>query len=132
VLGVPLPSALLDLLRVQNGGVVADGHDAFPTSQPTSWSHDHVPFDALMGIGRRERTMSLLDTPYLVKEWGLPSQIVLLSGDGHCWIGLDYRGCGPDGDPSVTWFDAELDTELPLAGDFRTFVEKLTAGRAFA
>jgi hypothetical protein len=76
--------------------------------------------------------MSLLDTPYLVKEWGLPSQIVLLSGDGHCWIGLDYRGCGPDGDPSVTWFDAELDTELPLAGDFRTFVEKLTAGRAFA
>lgn len=132
VLGVPLPSALLDLLRVRNGGSVAADHDAFPTGQPNSWSHDHVPLDALMGIGRRERTMSLLDTPYLIEEWGLPSPIVLLSGDGHCWTGLDYRGRGPDGDPSVTWFDVELGTELALAGDFRTFVEKLTAGRSFA
>ncbi|WP_455357540.1 SMI1/KNR4 family protein [Streptomyces sp. SYSU K217416] len=131
VLEVTLPSALLDLLRVQNGGIVAADHDAFPTSQPTSWSEDHVPFDALMGIGPRERMTSLLDTPYLVTEWGLPSPIVLLSGDGHCWIGLDYRGCGPDGDPSVTWFDTDLDTELALATDFRTFVEKLTAGSAF-
>ncbi|MFF7546192.1 SMI1/KNR4 family protein [Streptomyces canus] len=131
VLGVTLPSALLDLLRVQNGGVVAADHDAFPTSRPTSWSHDHVPFDALMGIGRLDRVTSLLDTPYLVKEWGLSSPIVLLSGDGHCWIGLDYRGCGPDGDPSVTWFDIELDTELPLASDFRTFVENLTAASGF-
>ena len=131
VLGVALPSALLDLLRVQNGGVVAADHDAFPTSQPTSWSHDHVPFDALMGIGGLEGMTSLLDTPYLVKEWGLSSPIVLLSGDGHCWIGLDYRCCGPDGDPSVTWFDIELDTELTLASDFRTFVENLTAASGF-
>ncbi|CAM5313210.1 SMI1/KNR4 family protein [Streptomyces canus] len=131
VLGVTLPSALLDLLRVQNGGVVAADHDAFPTSRPTSWSQDHVPFDALMGIGRLERLTSLLDSPYLVEEWGLSSPIVLLSGDGHCWIGLDYRGCGPDGDPSVTWFDIELDTELTLASDFRTFVENLTAASGF-
>jgi hypothetical protein len=131
VLDVTLPSALLALLRVQNGGIVAADHDAFPTRQRTSWSEDHVPFDALMGIGPRERMTSLLDTPYLVTEWGLPSPIVLLSGDGHCWIGLDYRGCGPDGDPSVTWFDTDLDTELALASDFRTFVEKLTAGSAF-
>lgn len=64
-------------------------------------------------------------------EWELPSPIVLLSGDGHAWIGLDYRGWGPDGDPSVTWFDAERGSELSLAGDFRTFVENLTAGNSF-
>ncbi|GAA2324968.1 SMI1/KNR4 family protein [Streptomyces kunmingensis] len=131
VLGVTLPSALTDLLWVQNGGIVADEHGAFPTGQPTSWSEGHVPFDALMGIGPSGQTPSLLDTPYLVTEWGLPSSIVLLSGDGHYWIGLDYRGCGPDGDPSVTWFDTDLDTDLTLAGVFKTFVEKLTAGRAF-
>ncbi|MET9431692.1 MULTISPECIES: SMI1/KNR4 family protein [unclassified Streptomyces] len=130
-LGVTLPPALLDLLRLQNGGIVAADHDAFPTSQPTSWSEDHVPFDALMGIGGLEHTMSLLDTPYLVEEWGLPSPIVLLSGDGHCWIGLDYRGRGRDGEPSVTWFDTELGTELALASDFGTFVEKLTAASVF-
>jgi hypothetical protein len=72
-----------------------------PPAKPTSWSQDHVPFDALMGIGGLEGMTSLLDTPYLVKEWGLSSPIVLLSGDGHCWIGLDYRGRGPDSDPSV-------------------------------
>ncbi|BAC67942.1 MULTISPECIES: SMI1/KNR4 family protein [Streptomyces] len=83
-----------------------------------------------MGIGRRERMTSLLDTPYLVKEWELPSPIVLLSGDGHCWISLDYRACGPNGEPSVTWFDTDLDTELALASDFRMFVENLTAGSA--
>ncbi|MFC9503749.1 hypothetical protein [Streptomyces sp. NPDC057002] len=68
LLGVTLPSALLDLLRVQNGGSVAADHDAFPTSRPTLWSEDHVPFDDLMGIGRRDGMISLLDTPYLIEE----------------------------------------------------------------
>ncbi|MGN9840165.1 SMI1/KNR4 family protein [Nonomuraea sp. H19] len=57
-LGVRFPSALLDLLRVQNGGQVAAGWNAFATSQPTSWSEDHIPFAELMGIGRRERMRS--------------------------------------------------------------------------
>ena len=109
LLGVRLPSALLELLRVQNGGVVADGWNVFPTSQPTSWSDSHVPFDTMAGIGAAEGTLSLRDTPYLVQEWGLPSPVVLLTGDGHWWIALDYRECGPDGEPSVTWFDTELD-----------------------
>ncbi len=131
VLGVTLPSALLDLLRVQNGGIVSADHDAFPTSRPSSWSEDHVPFDNLMGIGRRDGTTSLLDTPYLVEEWGMPAPLVLLSGDGHCWIGLDYRACGRDGEPSVTWFETDLDAEFGLAGDFRSFIESLTAGSTY-
>ncbi|MER7848357.1 SMI1/KNR4 family protein [Kitasatospora sp. NPDC096077] len=130
-LGVTLPLALLDLLRVQNGGVVADDHDAFPANQPTSWSEDHVPFDHLMGIGRDEGATSLLDTPYLVEEWGLPTPLVLLSGDGHCWIGLDYRMCGRDGEPSVTWFETDLNAELVLADDFCSFVEGLTSSSSY-
>lgn len=38
---------------------------------------------------------------------------------------------GPDGEPSVTWFDRDFDTELALAPDFRTFVENLTASSSF-
>ncbi len=131
VLGVRLPAALLDLLRVQNGGIVAADHDAFPTSQPTSWSEDHVPFDDLMGIGRRDGVTSLLDTPYLIDEWGMPAPLVLLSGDGHCWIGLDYRVCGQDGEPSVTWFETDLNREVVLASDFRSFVQALSAASAY-
>jgi hypothetical protein len=50
-----------------------------------------------------------------------------LSGDGHCWIALDYRVCGKRGEPSVTWFDVDDGTELSLAVDFQAFVERLTA-----
>ncbi|MGV9267239.1 SMI1/KNR4 family protein [Kitasatospora sp. NPDC003701] len=131
LLGVTLPSALLDLLRVQNGGSVAADDDAFPTRRPTSWSDDHVPFGDLMGIGRCAGMTSLLDSLYLVEEWGMPAALVLLSGDGHCWIALDYRTCGRDGEPSVTWFETDLGSELALADDFRSFVEGLTAGSTF-
>ncbi|MET9555970.1 SMI1/KNR4 family protein [Streptomyces sp. NPDC006645] len=125
VLGVTLPTTLLDLLRLRDGGAVAPSWNAAPTGRPTSWSGTQVPFTDLMGVGRVPGSLSLLDTPYLVEEWELPSPIVLLTGDGHWWIGLDYRECGPRGEPSVTWFDAEAETELPLAADFRSFVETL-------
>ncbi|GGU43026.1 hypothetical protein GCM10010289_74800 [Streptomyces violascens] len=130
-LSVSLPASLLCLLRLQNGGRVADRWNAFPTCVPTSWSDDHVPLDELMGIGGRERMTSVLDTPELIEEWGLPSPIVLLSGDGHCWIALDYRVCGRLGEPSVTWFDTDADTELALAPDFASFVERLVPADGF-
>lgn len=131
LLGVTLPSSLLDLLRGQNGGESAADRDAFPTDQPTSWSADHIPFDRLMGIGDHERTVSLLDSPYLIKEWGLPAPAVLLSGDGHYWIALDYRACGRHREPSVTWFDGDRNEELALAPDFRSSVEGLTSASDF-
>ncbi|MGW5970135.1 SMI1/KNR4 family protein [Streptomyces sp. NPDC055186] len=128
LLDVTLPDSLV-VLRDQNGGQVDDSRNAFPTSRATSWSADHVPFDSVMGIGHRERTLSLLDSPYLVEEWGLPTAVVLVSGDGHHWIGLDYRACGRHGEPSVAWFDADDESELALAPDFRSFVEGLTSAR---
>jgi hypothetical protein len=47
VLGVRLPAALLDLLRIQNGGGVASGRRTCPAREPTSWAADHVPFEDL-------------------------------------------------------------------------------------
>ncbi len=131
LLGVTLPEALLDLLRRQNGGQVSESRSAFPTTRPTSWSSDHVPFDSVMGIGHREQTLSLLDSPYLIEEWGLPADVVVLSGDGHCWIGLDYRTCGRQGQPSVAWFDADDESELALAPDFGSFLRGLTSTAEF-
>ncbi|MFD8599735.1 SMI1/KNR4 family protein [Kitasatospora sp. NPDC059646] len=131
LLGVTLPADLLTLLRHRNGGIVADAFAAFPTDRPTSWAPDHVPFDELFGIGHRDGSLSLLDTPYLVAEWDLPSPVVLLSGDGHWWIALDYRTGGPSAEPSVAWLDAEDGTDFTLAPDLRTFLERLTAAQSF-
>ncbi|MDI6105656.1 SMI1/KNR4 family protein [Actinoplanes sp. NEAU-A12] len=131
-LGVRLPPDLIHLLRTQNGGVIADAWDAFPTDASV-YADDHVPFDHLYGIGPADQagTTTLLDTPYLVREWELPSPVVLLSGQGHYWIALDYRECGPAGTPSVVWLDNEMDQELQLAPDIRAFVERLTASDSF-
>ncbi|WP_405765007.1 SMI1/KNR4 family protein [Actinacidiphila glaucinigra] len=97
-LRVTLPGSLLDLLRHQNGGVVAADRDAFPTGRPNSWSADHVPFETLMGIGRQGEALSLLDSPYLVREWGLPTPVALVSGGGHTTRTrpADAWRCSPD------------------------------------
>ncbi|MFJ6835455.1 hypothetical protein [Streptomyces sp. NPDC091209] len=79
LLNVTLPVSLLGLLRKQNGGLVVSSRDAFPTSRPTSWAPDHVPFDQVMGIGHREQALSIVDSPYPVEEWGLPTR----SGGDH-------------------------------------------------
>jgi hypothetical protein len=124
-LGVRLPLELGELLGLRNGGTVAAHCDAFPASEATSYSGTHVPFDHLLGVGGR---LSLLDSPYLSAEWGLPKRVVVLSGDGHTWIALDYR---LSAEPSVTWFDAELESELPLAPTFRAFAEGLVPSGSF-
>jgi hypothetical protein len=83
-LGVTLPPDLIHLLRLQNGGVIADTWDACP-ADTNFYAGDHGPFDHLYGIGPagQTRTTTLLDTPYLVQEWDLPSPVVLLSGQGQ-------------------------------------------------
>ena len=60
----------------------------------------------------------------------MPSPVVLLSGEGPCWIGLDYRVV-TIGEPAVTWFDQDYNEELLLAKNFRSFVEGLTAASQF-
>lgn len=132
-LGVTLPGDLLRLLRTQNGGVVADSWDACP-AEPNFYADDHVPFDQLFGLrlGGDAHTISMLDTAYLVQEWDLPTPVVLLSGQGHYWIALDYRTSGPNGEPAVTWIHNEMEHELRLAPDFRTFVERLTPSEMYA
>jgi hypothetical protein len=125
VLGVTLPLSLLEVLRRQNGGLVAPQWRACP-AEPNYWADDHVPFDHLFGIGPVDADITLLTTPYLIEEWDLPRPIVLISGEGHYWIALDYRAGASE--PSIAWLDNELGLELPLAVDFRAFVELLRPG----
>jgi hypothetical protein len=124
VLGVTLPSDLLVLLRRQNGGYVRQEFAACPTTRPTNWADDHVLVNEIAGIGSTG-VLSLLDAPSLNEEWGQPPELVLLSGEGHWWIALDYRGCGPGGEPPVVLYENDSEgspDELRLAPSFREFV----------
>ncbi|MBC8166853.1 MAG: SMI1/KNR4 family protein [Bryobacteraceae bacterium] len=128
-LGVGLPSEYLALLRIQNGGYTHGF--GFPMSQRTSWATDHVPLDALNGIGGPDAelgTHNILDRDYMTEEWGLPPHQVLLTGDGHWWITLDYRN-GPS--PTVQWLDVEIGEEVVVADSFATLLAGLRPSSDF-
>ena len=122
-LDVKLPALLIELLRIQNGGYTAGF--AFPMTQRTSWSPDHIPFTELYGIVLdpfNETTQNMMDTGYMTDEWGLPVKQVLLTGEGHWWITLDYRESQI---PCVRWIDVECNEEVVVAEDFDTFINRL-------
>ncbi len=130
VLGVKLPTLLIDLLKIQNGGYTMGF--SFPMTQPTSWAENHVPLSDLNGIVIQEKDSSIhniLLSDYMTEEWGIPEKQVLLSGDGHYWITLDYR----NGEiPKVRWIDTEMDQDIHVANSFDEFIDCLVSDDTFA
>jgi hypothetical protein len=105
-LGVKLPDDLLRLLRIQNGGVVADAWDACP-AEANFYADDHVPFDHVFGLGPAGTPgiTTLLDTAYLV------AADFIVEGRPAPGIGAN-RGGGievvvPPGGVDVDWFSAQ-------------------------
>lgn len=124
-LGVRLPGRLVQLLRVQDGGPVAEPFRAFPPpSPPVPYAEEYVEVEELCGVdayvGR-----TLLDSPQLTRTWGMPPELVLLTGDGHWWVALDYRACGAAGEPRVVFWETDWHTWRELAPTFEAFVEGL-------
>src|SRR5687767_12998281 len=122
-LGVILPAQYISLLRIQNGGYTHEF--GFPMTRPTTWAEDHVPLHDLAGIVTNPEirtAQNILDTAYMVEEWGLPPRQALLSGDGHWWITLDYR----KGDvPSVAWLNVDCGQDFQVAPTFAAFLDGL-------
>jgi SMI1-KNR4 cell-wall len=127
-LGVRLPQLLIELLQIQNGGYTTGF--VFPTDKPNSWAEGCVPMDELFGITLQKGPtgLSLMDSAYLTAEWGIPEKQVLLAGDGHWFISLDYRA-GPE--PTVLWLDTEMEEEIEVAASFAQFLHGLVPTEQF-
>lgn len=131
-LGYRLPQSYLQLLRVKNGG--APKRQCHPTSG-TSWSDNHVRVTSIFGIGGRWGIDSKeFGTRHMIEQAGFP-EIGLIVGwtptAGHDAIMLDYRECGPQGEPRVAHVDAESgDTEI-LAATFEAFLRGLVDCRPY-
>jgi hypothetical protein len=123
-LEVKLPALLVELLQFQNGGYTKDF--GFPMTQETSWADDHVPMEELFGIvidQSLETAQNMIDRDLLEEHAPyLPKKQVLLAGDGHCWITLDYRFGEV---PSVLWIDTEVEEIIPIAPTFESFYDGL-------
>ena len=145
LLGVTLPAAYLDLLRVKNGGTTRGWEFPRPAEQAEAADDEddlteyvgelhgvpNLPADAA-GLMTPEGLAAdtggvygtVLVTPYMTREWELPPKQVLLAGDGHTWLSLDYR---ESADPRVVILQQDLDDygTTVLAESFGVFLTKL-------
>lgn len=117
-LGVTLPDTYKKLILEQNGGYIV--HNAFPTAHSNSWAEDHIQFNHLLGIAEDE---GIMDSAYLIKEWELPEGLVLINGDGHTWVAMDYRKTKEN--PAIHYFDVEMEEDFKLANSFDEFIQGL-------
>lgn len=134
-LGFRLPDALIALARHRNGGYLAQG--AYPMSEPTGWADDHIAVTGLYALGRTA-TWSIvgeLGSTFMRDEWGYPAWGVGIADTptgGHEQIMLDYRACGPSGEPRVVYVDQEDDYRvIDVAPDVATFLAGLVDPEVF-
>ena len=128
-LGYRLPAFYVALMRTRNGGVPVN--TCFPTTEATGWADDHIAITAICGIGY-EKNISLCGdqgSQFMLHEWGYPAIGVVVAdcpSAGHDLVMLDYRACGPQGEPAVVHVDQEDDYRItPLAPNFEAFVRGL-------
>ncbi|SFE90267.1 SMI1/KNR4 family protein [Spirosoma endophyticum] len=129
ILKVKLPASYITLLKLQNGGYTKGFQ--FPIEQGII-DMDEIPLEQLYGIvldPSIKSSQNILDSNYLIEEWGLPPDQVLISGNGHWWITLDYRS---GKDPKVSFLDMDLNVELVLSETFSDFIERLVPDSSFA
>ncbi|WP_149824172.1 SMI1/KNR4 family protein [Streptomyces tailanensis] len=129
VLQVRLPKSYVDLVSVQNGGVLRNR--CFPTEFPTSWAPDHVCLDVVWGVGGTWGVDVV--SRRLIAEWRYPEIGVVLGitpSAGHDTVMLDYSECGPLGEPSVSYVDEDR-VPRRLAPSFSEFLHGLVSCRTY-
>ena len=118
---VKFPNGYISILKKQNGGYII--YNSHPSPIPTSWSDNSVNVEYIKGIGSGT---GILNNPYLIKEWNLPQGIIIFSGDGHSFIGFDYRTT--KNEPSVVYIQVEDIQDIrviKLASNFNEFLKNL-------
>lgn len=134
-LGYKLPRAYVALMRPQNGGI--PHKKCHRTSTRTTWANDHVALSGIFSIGRTN-TYSLcgeLGSPFMIDGWEYPPIGIYFAdcpSGGHDMLCLDYRACGPEGEPSVVHVDQEWDYAITqVAENFEAFIRGLESEDAF-
>lgn len=134
-LGVKLPAAYVALAQRQNGGIPR--RTAHRTSERTSWASDHIAITGIFSIGsvKPSSLCGKFGSTFWVSEWGYPDIGVYFAdcpSAGHDMLCLDYRACGPRGEPSVVHVDQACDYKItPVAPTFEEFIRGLESDTAF-
>ncbi|MDP9504911.1 SMI1/KNR4 family protein [Pseudomonas protegens] len=134
-LGYRLPPSYVAFMNRYNGG--RPHLCCCPTEQGTSWAEDHCAIDSFLSIGR-DAAYSLggsLGSRFKIEKWGYPDLGVYICNcpsAGHDMVALDYRECGPEGEPRVVHVDQERDYAVTvLAPDFESFIRALVSPEVY-
>ena len=125
-LGYKLPESYIWLMKQHNGGITTKS--CFPANEPTTWAENHVAITGILGIGREKRysLCGEFGSQFMIDEWEYPAIGVAICdcpSAGHDMIFLDYRECGPKGEPKVVHVDQEHDYKIThLADTFEEFI----------
>jgi hypothetical protein len=128
-LGYRLPASYVALMRSHNGGVPRN--TSCPAPSRIGWSPDSVTVEAIMGIGRaKEYSLAgRSGSRFWIDEWHYPAIGVYFAdcpSGGHDMIAIDYRDCGPAGEPRVVHIEQSAGFRITeLATDFVSFVQAL-------
>ena len=123
-LGYTLPAAYIELLKKHNGGVVKK--NCFINDDD-----DCVYVTGIYGIDRDKKYSLLgeMGNEFWISKVKYPPIGVVVAdtiSGGHDMIFLDYRECGPTGEPKVVRVDQECDYSMtPLADNFGDFIKNL-------
>jgi hypothetical protein len=134
-LGYKLPLAYISMMKVQNGGMPVKTCHRAPAR--TTWADDHVALHGISGIGSQKRYSLCGETGsrFWIDEWGYPPIGVYFAdcpSAGHDMFCLDYRECGPGGEPKVVHVDQEWDYKITVIADtFESFIRGLESAEAF-
>lgn len=91
----------------------------------------HIVISGILGISREKDDAigSGCSSCFWIEEWGYPDIGVAICdcpSAGHDMVFLDYRFCGPAGEPAVVHIDQEDDYCITfLAHDFKSFIRGL-------
>jgi hypothetical protein len=125
-LGYKLPAAYVELMQFQNGGIPR--RTCHRTKEQTTWADDHIAITGIYSLGS-EKPCSLsgeFGSRFWVEEWGYPDIGVYFAdcpSAGHDMLCLDYRACGPTGEPQVVHIDQEWDYKIVfVAENFAAFI----------
>jgi hypothetical protein len=148
-LGYKLPTSYAELMKTQNGGLLA--RTAYRTENQTIrvqgiYGINRSKTYSLGGIWKqtKARTLRNADTGepihveartyrtgsrFYIDDRGYPPIGVYFADTisaGHDMICLDYRACGPGGEPQIVHVDQECDYDIEvLAPNFEMFVRGL-------
>ena len=123
-LGYTLPAAYIELLNNHNGGVL--NKNCFINNEG-----DCVYVTGIYGIDRDKKysIFGQFGNEFWISKWEYPPIGVVVAdtiSGGHDMIFLDYRECGPTGEPKVVRVDQEGDYSITLLADnFGDFIKNL-------